>query len=113
MVLKEKWSFATAFRRVRQGRAVVEIRKDEIAGCLRTPRGGSARQYLIKAGYGRAYVRLLSPRECARLMGADDFPIHVSVHRALFGFGDAVVVPVISWLAGNCLNPLYEKLAAE
>ena len=110
MQSENKWSYATAFRRVRNGKTVAEIRADDIAGCLRTPRGGSARQILIKAGFGKQFVRLLSSRECARLMGADDFPITVSQSRALFGFGDAVVVPVISWLAENYLNPLVENM---
>ena len=52
---------------------------DGIAGCLRTPRGGSARQILFKGGYGRYQFRLFSPRECARLMGADDF--HIEARR--------------------------------
>ncbi len=110
MMDQSAWSFATAFRRTRKGASTAELRTDGIAGCLRTPRGGSARQILIKAGFGQYQVRLLSPRECARLMGADDFPIDVSVNQALFGFGDAVCVPVIEWIALNYLNPLVNKL---
>jgi len=41
-------------------------------------------------------------------MGADEFVIKASVNKALFGFGDAVCVPVISWIAGHYLNPLLE-----
>lgn len=85
---------------------MAEIRSDGIAGCLRTPRGGSGRQILVAAGWGRVGVRLLSPRECARLMGADDYIVNVPLNQALFGFGDAVCVPVIEWIARNYLTPL-------
>jgi DNA (cytosine-5)-methyltransferase 1 len=89
---------------------VAELRTDGIAGCLRTPRGGSARQILFKAGYGRYECRLLSPRECARLMGADDYRIEVPNNQALFGFGDAVCVPAIEWIVTHYLMPLCNEL---
>jgi DNA (cytosine-5)-methyltransferase 1 len=104
MISSAGWSFGTVFRRVRAGGSMAELRVDGIAGCLRTPRGGSGRQILVKAGFGEFYARLLTPRECARLMGADDFVISGSLNRALFGFGDAVCVPVIEWIAENYLN---------
>ena len=73
MIRGDSIRYATVFRRVRNGKSMAELRTDGIAGCLRTPRGGSGRQILIVAGKGRFYVRLLTPRECARLMGVDDF----------------------------------------
>lgn len=94
----------TVFRRIRNGKSMAELRVDGIAGCLRTPKGGSGRQILFVAGRGRYRARLLTARECARLMGADDFNITVPLNQALFGFGDAVCVPVIDWLARNYLN---------
>jgi DNA (cytosine-5)-methyltransferase 1 len=103
-------SFGTVFRRIRKGRSMAELRTDSVAGCLRTPRGGSARQILIQAGRDRVKVRFLTPRECARLMGADDFVIRADFNKALFGFGDAVCVPVITWIARNYLNPLAEEM---
>lgn len=113
MIDKRCWSHATAFRRVRQQsdgrkRSVAELRFDGVAGCLRTPKGGSGRQILFRAGYGKYFVRLLTPAECARLMGADNFRIVVSPNQALFGFGDAVCVPAIEWIARNYLNPVLE-----
>jgi DNA (cytosine-5)-methyltransferase 1 len=45
-------------------------------------------------------------------MGADGFHIDVPFNQALFGFGDAVCVPVIAWLARNYLNPLVEETIA-
>jgi len=52
--------------------------------------------------------RLLNARENASLMGADDFVINpeLSLNDALFGFGDAVCVPVIEWIVTNYLDPL-------
>lgn len=99
--------YGTVFRRVRHGKSMAELRTDGVAGCLRTPRGGSGRQILVAAGRGRFAVRLLTPRECAKLMGADEFVIKASLNQALFGFGDAVCVPVIEWIARNYLNPVW------
>ncbi len=110
MRLAERLSYGTVFRRVRKGRSMAELRTDGVAGCLRTPRGGSARQILVEAGKGRVRVRLLTPRECARLMGADGFVINVSLNKALFGFGDAVCVPVVAWIAENYLNRLLLEM---
>ena len=110
MILGKEVTYGTVFRRVRHGRSMAELRTDGIAGCLRTPRGGSGRQILFIAGRRRFAVRLLTPRECARLMGADDFRITVSLNQALFGFGDAVCVPVIQWIAENYLTPALKEL---
>jgi DNA (cytosine-5)-methyltransferase 1 len=108
-----KWSYGTVFRRIRKGKSMAELRTDGIAGCLRTPRGGSGRQILIMAGFEKVRVRLLTPRECARLMGADTFTIEAPLNQALFGFGDAVCVPVIDWIAQNYINPLLAEIKAK
>ncbi len=113
MISKKTWSYGTVFRRVRAGKSMAELRVDGIAGCLRTPKGGSAKQILFKAGYGRYHVRLLTTRECARLMGAGDFEIQVPPDQAYFGFGDAVCVPVIEWIAKNYLNPCIREITAQ
>jgi DNA (cytosine-5)-methyltransferase 1 len=110
MISGSRTTYGTIFRRVRNGRSMAELRTDGIAGCLRTPRGGSGRQILFAAGEGKYAVRLLTARECARLMGADDFSINVPLNPALFGFGDAVCVPVIEWIAQSYLNPVWEEL---
>ena len=89
---------------------MAELRVDGLAGCLRTPRGGSGRQILFKAGKGKYWARLLIPRECARLMGADDFKIEAPLNQALFGFGDAVCVPAIEWIAKYYLNPVVNEM---
>jgi DNA (cytosine-5)-methyltransferase 1 len=113
MINSAGWSFGTVFRRVRAGGSMAELRVDGIAGCLRTPRGGSGRQILIKAGFGEFFARLLTPRECSRLMGADDFTISGSLNQALFGFGDAVCVPVIEWIAQHYLNRALQPAEAK
>lgn len=109
MINSAGWHFGTVFRRVREGGSMAELRVDGIAGCLRTPRGGSGRQILVKAGFGEFYARLLTPRECARLMGAPQFKISGSLNKALFGFGDAVCVSVIEWIAKHYLNVVVEE----
>lgn len=106
MAQGRSWSYGTVFRRIRKGKSMAELRTDGVAGCLRTPRGGSARQILLKAGRGKIKARLLTPRECARLMGADEYAIAASLNQALFGFGDAVCVPVVEWIAQHYLEPL-------
>lgn len=109
MIRGRRTTFGTVFRRVRNGKSMAELRTDGVAGCLRTPRGGSGRQILFAAGHGKFSVRLLTARECARLMGADEFVIDVALNQALFGFGDAVCVPVVEWIARNYLNPIFEE----
>lgn len=107
-------SYRTAFRRTRGGVAVWEIRSDDVAGCLRTARGGSSKQALVVAGNGEVRARWMTPREYARLMGADQFSLSSATrNEALFGFGDAVCVPVVAWLAQHYLTPLVARLYSE
>ena len=118
MIAGNTWSYGTVFRRMRAGKSMAELRTDGIAGCLRTPRGGSGRQILFQAGYGKYRVRLITPREAARLMGADEFHINgATLNQSLFGFGDAVCVPVIDWIAANVLSPalreIFPSIAAD
>jgi DNA (cytosine-5)-methyltransferase 1 len=100
-----------AFRRIRTENGVkvqrVEARFDGVAGCLRTPAGGSSRQTLIVVENGKVRSRLISPRECARLMGApDDYPLPKTTTAALHLMGDAVAAPVARWLGEHLLGPL-------
>jgi DNA (cytosine-5)-methyltransferase 1 len=114
MIGQETYQYATAFRRVRHEKSMAELRTDGIAGCLRTPRGGSGRQILFKAGKGRYQVRLLTARECARLQGVpDNYIINVPLNKALFGFGDAVCVPAVRWIAKNYLTPVAMALSSQ
>ena len=101
----------TIYRRTRLDKAMAEVRLDGTAGCLRTPRGGSARQIVIVLQNGKLRMRWMSAREYARLQGADNFPLTTKKNQNLFGFGDAVCVPVISWIDQNVLTPVYESIA--
>lgn len=103
----EEAGIGTIYRRVRQGRSRSEIRTDGLAGCLRTPRGGSSKQIVFTAGKGKIRMRWMTPREYARLQGCPDYPINVERNEALWGFGDAVCVPVISWIAENVLAQIF------
>lgn len=100
-------SWSTAYRRTRGGKPAWEIRADSVAGCLRTARGGSSKQALVEAGHRIARMRWMTAIEYARLQGTGDFVLEgTPENRALFGFGDAVCVPVISWLTEEYLAPL-------
>lgn len=100
-------SYRTAYRRTRQGEPVWEIRPDDIAGCLRTARGGSSRQAVVKAGEDKVAVRWMTPHEYASLMGIPDYRFGAATDNQIrFGFGDAVAVPVVAWLGKNYLMPL-------
>ena len=105
------------FRRMRveAGRRVqrAEVRFDGLAGCLRTPRGGSSRQTLVIVEGGGVRSRLLSPREGARLMGLPDaYLLPRAATGALHVIGDGVVVPAVRWLATGILEPLLGQAAA-
>ena len=91
---------ATSYRRTRGGRAVWEIRGDNISGCLRTTRGGSSKQAVVEGGAGKLRVRWMTAREYARLQGAPDFKWgDASDLQAKFALGDAVCVPAVEWLS--------------
>ncbi|WP_374929848.1 DNA cytosine methyltransferase [Kytococcus sedentarius] len=99
--------YRTAYRRTRNGVAVWEVRANDVSGCLRTARGGSSKQAVVRLGNSRLQVRWMTPREYARLMGAGDYDLTTArTNQALFGFGDAVAVPAVTWLADNYLMPL-------
>ncbi|MDR3069622.1 MAG: DNA (cytosine-5-)-methyltransferase [Propionibacteriaceae bacterium] len=100
-------SYRTAYRRTRHGVAVWEVRPDDIAGCLRTARGGSSKQAIVHLGESGIHVRWMTPREYATLMGASHYQLGgARTNQSLFGFGDAVAVPVVEWLAKHYLMPL-------
>lgn len=107
-------NYGTVYRRVRPRGSMAELRSDGISGCLRTPRGGSSKQIVVRAGRGKFDVRWMTPREYGRLQGVpDSFEFGENSNKAYFGFGDAVCVPAISWLATNYLDPAYEFIVSE
>jgi DNA (cytosine-5)-methyltransferase 1 len=96
-----------------------EIRFDDVAGCLRTPAGGSSRQTIVVVEGALVRSRLLSPREAARLMGlADDYVLPRNYNEAYHLACDGVAVPVVRFLAAHILEPVLRRtglgqLAAE
>lgn len=100
----------TAFRRMREWgdgvvRSTAELRTDGLAGCLRTPKGGSARQIVVRAGRGRIDARYMNVREAAKLMGADKYLFDCSETKALYALGDGVCVPAIHWIERHAVRP--------
>ena len=84
-----------------------EVRFDDIAGCLRTPAGGSSRQTIILIDGPEVRTRLLSPREAARLMGlADKYKLPNNYNEAYHLIGDGLAVPVVRHLARHILSPV-------
>lgn len=108
----------TVFRRTRPGpdgvrRQCAEVRFDGVAGCLRTPAGGSSRQTLLVVDGDLVRTRLLSAREAARLMGLpDDYVLPERLNPGLHLLGDGVCVPAVRFLAEHLLEPLTAKADA-
>ena len=101
-------SYGTIYRRKREVGIRAEMRTDGLAGCLRTPKGGSSKQIVLRAGNGEVRARWMTPREYGRLQGVpDSFIIPENDIDAYFGFGDAVCVPAVEWLAMHAINPIF------
>jgi len=99
------------YKRIRNGQQVLELRFDGVAGCLRTPEGGSSRQFLIIKDNGMFKTRLLTVREAAALMGAPkNYKLPGTYNDGYKAMGDAVAVPVSRYLAKNLLFPLAEMI---
>jgi DNA (cytosine-5)-methyltransferase 1 len=102
---------AAVFRRIRWQDGVkvqrAELRLDGVAGCLRTPAGGSSRQLLLVGDVTGVRSRLLTAREGARLMGLpEDYRLPSSQTAAMRLVGDGLAVPVVRFLAEHLLEPL-------
>jgi DNA (cytosine-5)-methyltransferase 1 len=102
----------TVYRRTRTEsdglrRQRAEVRFDGVAGCLRTPGGGSSRQILLYVDGSNVKSRLLSSREAARLMGLPDhYELPSAYNEAYHLLGDGVAVPVVRHLAATLLEPI-------
>lgn len=90
-----------------------EVRFDDVAGCLRTPSGGSSRQTILVIDGPRIRSRLISARETARLMGLlDSYILPRSYSDAYHLTGDGVVAPVARHLAQHLFEPLVGSATA-
>lgn len=86
-----------------------EVRFDGLAGCLRTPGGGSSLQTILVVEQGTVKSRLISARETARLMGLPEtYRLPPNYNDAYHLTGDGVVVPVVRHLASHILEPILE-----
>ena len=95
-----------------------EVRFDGIAGCLRTPGGGSSRQFIMVVDGRKVRSRLLSGREAARLMGLpDDYILPARYNEAYHLLGDGLAVAAVRYLSSTLLLNLIDGqralLAAE
>lgn len=98
---------APGYKRTRSTGQMLELRFDGVAGCLRTPKGGSSRQVLVLRRGNTITTRLLTVRETARLMGAPEkFKLPGSYNDGYMAMGDAVAAPVARYLARYLLAPL-------
>ncbi|PRF87235.1 DNA cytosine methyltransferase [Burkholderia multivorans] len=96
-------------RRDEEGNKVqrAEVRFDDVAGCLRTPSGGSSRQLIMVVDGSKVRTRLISSRETARLMGLpDEYELPENYNEAYHLTGDGVAVPVVRHIAANLFEPI-------
>lgn len=106
----------TIYKRTRRdetGRKVqrAEVRFDDVAGCLRTPAGGSSRQLILVVEGRKVRSRLISSRETARLMGLpDEYTLPENYNEAYHLTGDGVVVPVVRFLANEIFEPVLLQM---
>jgi len=109
----------TIYKRTRRdevGRRVqrAEVRFDDIAGCLRTPAGGSSRQVVLVVHGRKVRSRLISSRETARLVGlSEEYVLPDNYNEAYHLTGDGVVVPVVRFLAARIFEPILLNLTRE
>lgn len=102
----------TIYKRTREGIQRAEVRFDGVAGCLRTPGGGSSRQTIMVVDGPRIRTRLISPREAARLMGLpENYILPSKYNEAYHLLGDGVVVPVVAHIGQNILMPIFNANA--
>ena len=100
---------ATVYRRTRLGKQCAELRADGLAGCLRTPAGGSSRQFVVIVQGEKVRSRLLSAKEAGRLMGLPSrYKLPSKYNDAYHLAGDGVAVPVVRHIARSLLQPLWE-----
>ncbi|WP_322995442.1 DNA cytosine methyltransferase [Castellaniella sp.] len=84
-----------------------EVRFDDVAGCLRTPAGGSSRQLILVVEGEKIRSRLISSRETARLMGLpNSYRLPAGYNEAYHLTGDGVAVPVVRHIAKYIIEPI-------
>ena len=105
----------TIYKRTRKDadgikRQRAEVRFDQIAGCLRTPAGGSSRQTIMVVDGDTVRSRLLSTREAASLMGLPETYVLPERYNDAYKLaGDGVAVPVVRHLAEALFEPILKR----
>jgi DNA (cytosine-5)-methyltransferase 1 len=107
----KKRMVGTIYKRTRHEHGIkvqrAEIRFDDIAGCLRTPAGGSSRQLIMVVDGENIRSRLISTRETARLMGLPDtYELPDRYNEAYHLTGDGIAVPVVRHIAKHVFQPI-------
>lgn len=113
IVREKRDALFSAVRRLRRRRLreqIFNLRFDGLASCLRTPKGGSSTQFIVQVKSGRVQVRKMLGIEYGRLQGVaiahqpTDFKLDGSDNEIKYGFGDAICVPVVQWVAEHSIE---------
>lgn len=104
---RTRWSLGVKVQRA-------EVRFDDVAGCLRTPAGGSSRQLILVVEGTKIRSRLISARETARLMGLPEtYELPQGYNEAYHLTGDGVAVPVVRHIARYIFEPVLRARRRE
>ena len=91
-----------------------EIRLDGLAGCLRTPGGGSSKQSVMVINGDSVRARLLTIGEAAQLMGLPSwYQMPNNYNEAYRLAGDGVVVPVVEFLCKTIFEPIVKTQMSQ
>ncbi|MBN1827010.1 MAG: DNA cytosine methyltransferase [Candidatus Eisenbacteria bacterium] len=114
MAIKAGTRVFAGYKRTRTRGQTLELRFDGIAGCLRTPGGGSSRQLVVVWNNGKPHTRLLTVTETARLMGArKSYKVPGSYNDGYKAMGDGVAVPSVRFLSKHLLSSLATLVDTE
>lgn len=102
---------ATLFLRMRpekgRNKQRAEISFDDVAGCIRTPKGGGSRVRVLCVKGGQVRTRLLAPREAAALMGLrKGYKLPERYDAAFKVLGDGVAAPAVAFVRKRLLEPM-------
>lgn len=87
-----------------------EISFNDVAGCIRTPKGGGSRVRILSVKGDDVRTRLLSPREAATLMGLKkSYKLPTGYDAAFKVLGDGVAAPAVAFLKARILEPLLVR----
>lgn len=84
-----------------------ELSLSGLCPALRPYKGGSSRTWVLVAGQGRYAVKVITPRETARIMGyPDDYRLPEDKKAAYQCTGDSVVPQAVAWVDTHILQPV-------